>query len=169
MANIHYFREEEIDEEDKFLTVGGLIDILKDVNPQTRVFIRNVDEWGEKPVINNSTDSWELSDGLITDVKRANINQVTNKEEYIIIQGLINKRGFVTLDHEPYEEIIYHHTWLDKCLNKLNPITSMKQLKSKFFKGEKNCGNCNSWNSNVCDKSKVKVDIDEVCELWELN
>ena len=89
MANIHYFRKEEIDEDDKFLTVGGLMDILKDVNPQTRVFIRNVDEWGEKPMIHNSTDSWELSDGLITDVKRANINQVTNKEEYIIIKQLL--------------------------------------------------------------------------------
>lgn len=169
MANLHYFRDVEVDESDKFLTVGELMSILEDVNPETKIFIRNLDEWGGKPVIENLDSRWELSDGLITDVKKANIDQVTGEEEYIIIQGLINKEGFVTLDHEPYEETIYHHTWIEKMLRSVNPVTTMKQLRDRYLKVDKMCKYCNSYESfnQKCDKSKLKKYPDDSCELYE--
>ena len=168
MVNLNYCKDNvHIDKTNKFLTVGELIGILSEVNPQTKVFIRNLDEWGGKPYIENMDSCWELSDGLITDVKKANIDQVTGEEEYIIIQGMINKQGLNTLDYEPYEEIIYHHTWLDKMLNRFVPITSMKQLRDKYLKIKHNCGNCRSNINNICSKSKLQVLKDDDCELWE--
>lgn len=167
MANLAYFKEADVNEEDKFLTVGELISILSDVNPSTKVFIRNLDEWGEKPSIKNLDSVWELSDGLITDVKRANINQVTGEEEYIVLQGLINKRGFNTLDYEPYEETIYHHVWIEKMLKKITPIETMRQLKNKFLNVRRNCGNCSNLVNNSCTISKLQVNNDDLCELWD--
>ena len=167
MANTHYFIEENVSEDDKFLTVGQLINVLEEVNPETKVFIRNLDEWGEKPVIKGADgfNSYQISDGLIENIIKSNINQVTGEYEYIIIQGCISKEGFVTLDREPYQEVIYHHTWWDKVLKKITPLTTIKQLKDRFNVNKK-CANCKHITEAHCSISKLDVNNDDVCELW---
>ena len=162
MANLHYFKDEvKIDNSDKFLTVGELINILSELNPKTKVFLRNLDEWGQKPYIKNLDSYWEVSDGLITDVKKTNINQITGEEEYIILQGMINKQGFNTLDYEPYEETVYHHTWLDKMLNRVIPITSIKQLRNMQVKVGHECEKCKS--------EFIHIINDKSCKLFQIN
>lgn len=167
MANLHYMRDTEIDETDKFLTVGELMSILSDVKPETKVFIRNLDEWGEKLVIKDGFGYSEASDGLIENIIKANIDQINGDYEYIIIQGCINNSGFVTLDREPYSEVIYHHTWMDKILHQMNPIRTLKQLKDKFMKVEHICLNCSSFKESICDKDKREHSSNDSCELWE--
>lgn len=167
MANLNHYIDADVDESDKFLTVGELMDILKDVNSETKVFIRNLDEWGNKIVIKDGFGYSEASDGLIENVMKGNIDQVTGEEEYIIIQGCVAKYGFVTLDREPYQRVIYHHTWWDKHLRKITPIETMKQLKDRFLKVKHECRNCESYNMDgTCNISKLKVQSFDSCELW---
>lgn len=167
MANLSYFKKKDVNEDDKFLTVGKLMDILKNINPETKVFLRNLDEWGNKIVIKDGFGYSEVSDGLIENVVKTNINQTNNEAEYIILQGCISKSGFDTLDEEPYQKVIYHHTWLDKYLKKITPTETMVQLKTKFLNVERNCGNCYNLQDNHCSISKLEVKNKDSCELWQ--
>ena len=167
MTNLNYYKEDEVDETDKFLTVGKLMSILKDVNPETKVFIRNLDEWGEKLVVKDGFGYSEASDGLIENIIKSNIDQITGEEEYIILQGCVAKYGFVTLDHEPYQEVIYHHTWWDKYLKKITPTETMKQLKDTFLRVKHICKTCSFYHNGVCDKDKRSRCDNNSCSLWE--
>lgn len=125
---------EELAEQEKWLSVGDLIHILEPLNQDTKIFIRNREVSGGKPIIDNGNSVWELSDGLIDKVLISNIDQVTGDYEYVIIEGCINYHGFSTLDDEPYTIPVYKNNWFEKFMKRVSPITTIKQLKERFLK-----------------------------------
>ena len=125
---------EELAKQEKWLTVGDLIHILEPLNQDTKIFIRNREVSGGKPISDNGNSVWELSDGLIEKVLISNIDQVTGDYEYVIIEGVINYHGFPTLDDEPYTISVYKNNWFERFMERVSPISTMKQLKERFLK-----------------------------------
>ena len=124
---------EELAIDEQWITVGDLINILEPLNHDARIFLRNLDEWGDKIVIKDGFSYSEVSDGLIEKVLISNIDQKTLKYEYVIIQGLVNYNGFETVDREPYTIPVYKNEWFERFIERVTPVTTMKQLKEKFF------------------------------------